>query len=78
LKVKPETLRHAEVEGESESGVGRNSSLPMHDFIDATWRDRDVLGKPILAYPHRLEEFLEEYFSRMNRWLLSSTHVPAP
>jgi len=50
----------------SPSRVGGNGSLAMHDFIDAPGRNADVVGKAILANSHWPEEFLQQYFTRVN------------
>ena len=58
LEIEPETVRRAEIARKPKSGVGSHRASSVDDLIDAARRDTDVLGQPVLADAHRLEEFL--------------------
>src|SRR3954452_8158932 len=64
LKIEPEPLGCAEVLGQPQRGVRRDSPIAVNDLVDPPRGDADVLGDPVLADSHRLEEFLEENFTR--------------
>ena len=65
LETQPETGRISEVPGESERGVGRDAAPPVHDFIDSTRGDAQIIAKLILADSQRLQKFLIEDFARV-------------
>jgi len=39
----------------------------QHDLVHSARRNTDTLGEPILGHSERLEKFLQEYFSWMDR-----------
>ena len=78
LEVQPESRRRSKVSSQSQSRVGRDRTLPMHNFIYTTRINTDVLRQPILGNLQRLEKLLKEDFARMNRWKLSFSHHLLP
>ena len=45
LQTQPETGRISKVPGESESRVCRDAAPPVHDFVDSTWGDTQIIAK---------------------------------
>jgi hypothetical protein len=43
LKVEPKLGARAEIFGETQCGIGSNSSLAMYNFVDSAGRDFDIL-----------------------------------
>jgi hypothetical protein len=66
LEVDPEPLGSAEIPRQAESGVSGHRPSTMNDFVDAPWRDTDVLSQAVLGDAHRLKEFLKEDLSWMD------------
>jgi hypothetical protein len=66
LEPQPETGRISEVPGESECGVGRDTASPVHDFVDSTWGNAQIIAKLILADAQRFEKLFIENFARMH------------
>src|SRR5947207_12246493 len=60
LKVEPEPLGGAEVLRQPQRCVRRNGPVAVNDLVDSPSGNADVLGDPVLADSHRLEELLEE------------------
>lgn len=48
LEVEPELFRRAKVSREPDSGVSTHGPGAVDDFVDASWRDADVEGYPVL------------------------------
>lgn len=65
LQLQEETLRHAEVAGEAQVGVGRDGALAEHDLVDAPRRDLDGLCERRLRQRHRLQELYHQDVARM-------------
>ena len=74
LKIQPELLSRPEVAAEPQRGVGRDGSRSMHDLVDTSWRDADVLGQAILGQTERFQEILQEDFTRVDRVQLARCH----
>lgn len=70
LKIQPESLTHAKEPRQAKRGVSTDCPLPMNDLVDSASRHTNVLGKPILAEPHRIEKLFEEDLSWVYRWKL--------
>jgi len=66
LESHPEFFGSSKITRKAEGCVSRDSSLPMHDFIDPPGRYTHVSGNPILADAHGKQKFLEKHFSGMN------------
>ena len=67
LQVHPESWGGAEVAGETHSSVGRDSPLPVDDFIDTTGRNADSDGELVLRNSKAFDEVFHEDFARVNR-----------
>lgn len=58
LEPQPETGRSSEVSGESECRIGRDTASRVHDLVDSSRGNAQILAKLILADAQRLEKFL--------------------
>ncbi len=58
LETQPETGRISEIPGESERRVCRDTASPVHDFVDSSRGDAQIIAKLILADAQRLEKLL--------------------
>jgi hypothetical protein len=76
LQTDPESLGHAEKPGQTETCIGSDGPDSGHDFTNASLRDPDFLGQPILRYAEGLQEFLQQNFSRM--WVRNLAHIVSP
>jgi hypothetical protein len=65
LKVQPEPFTRTEKPGKTQSGVCSDVPLTENNFVDASRRDADALGKPVLTDPHRAQELLKEDLAGM-------------
>jgi hypothetical protein len=74
LQVQPEPLRGAEEARKTKCRVCRDGALSMDDLVDASRRNVDLVGKPILRQPQGTEELFQEHFPRMNRRQLLRSH----
>src|SRR2546426_12733410 len=77
-KPEPKLRRHAEVAGQTQRRIRRDSTLAQDNLIDSTRRNAQLLRKAILSQFHWLQEFLHEDLSRMNRLELSLSHRNQP
>ncbi len=74
LKIKPELRLHVEKTPKPECSVGRNCAPAMHYFIYAPWGYSDIFSQPILADPHRLQEFRQKDFAWVDRGKITFSH----
>lgn len=67
LQSQPELRRVSEEAREAQGGIGSDGALAQHDLVNAARIHADVNGKAVLAEVHRLDEFLQQHFARVNR-----------
>ena len=60
METQPKTCRISEVPGKSERGVGRDTASPVHDVVDSTWGNVQIIAKLILADAQRFEKLFIE------------------
>jgi hypothetical protein len=72
LQIQPKLLAGAEIPRETESRIGRNSSLPVHNLVNATWWHADILGQPILGNFQWLQEVGGQDLTGMDGTVLAS------
>lgn len=74
LKIEPEFTGGPEKTRQTQRGVWRYGAFPVHNLVNSTRRNRNVFRKSILTDSQRVQEFLEQDFSRMNRWHCGGRH----
>jgi hypothetical protein len=55
---------------ETQSGVRRDRAFTLHDFINATRWNADVMGEAVFGQAKGQDEILAENFTRMNGGVL--------
>ena len=78
LQVHLEPRGRTEVAREPHRGIGRNSPLPVNNFIDTTGWNTDSDGELILRNSEALDEVLHENFTRVNRSNFSGSQRSQP
>lgn len=58
LQVDPDLCGYTEVSAEAQCRVGGDSTLAVHNFVDASWRHLNTHRKAVLSDSERLDEFL--------------------
>src|SRR5574337_558890 len=66
LKIQPESVGSTEVASEPQRRVCRNRAIAVYDLVHTPRGHADLFRQPVLGDPQRLQEFLQEHFTRMN------------
>jgi hypothetical protein len=66
LKIQPEPLACAKEPGQPQGGIRGDIPLPVNNLVDASRRDADTLGQPVLADFHRAQELFQEDLAGVN------------
>jgi hypothetical protein len=78
LQVQPELRAVAEIQAETERGVGADPPPLVDNLGDAVRRDADRLGELVLRQPVFLQELLAQHLTRRDRRELVISHGPLP
>ncbi len=77
LKTQPKTFRSPEKSGQPQCSIRRDRPFSLDDFVDPAAWHMNILGQAVLAYIHRFQKIFQEYFSRMNRRVISHLGFPS-
>ena len=74
LKIEPELTCGSEKSRQAQRGVGRYGAFSMYNLVYSTRWNRYIFRKTILTDSQRIQKFLKQNFSRMNRWHCGGRH----
>ena len=66
LQSLPELRGIAKEARQPQGGIGGDGAFAKHDLVDAARIHTNVNGEAVLAQVHRLDEFLQQHFTRMD------------
>lgn len=76
LEVHPELGGVAEVAAESDRGIGGDAAFAVDDLVDASRRDADGDGHPVLGDSQGIEELVLEHLTGVDGiWFVAGGHI---